>query len=197
MSDERNVGGAFYRPKFYDEVNNTLTASTDLITQLGTVRICWHDETVINIVMGPFDPDDRRVTVRRFLPPHPAGQELIARLMRYFLAKSTEFDIDLPPDIGTDFQRAIWKSLRQIPFGSCETFGQFAQRLGLTPSRARQVGNAAAQNPLPILFACHRIVASTGALTGYSAGPHWKKALLQHEGITVTNERVAVSDPPA
>lgn len=193
MSDNKDVGGAFYRPKFYDEVNNTLTASTDVITQFGTVRICWHEETVINIVMGPFDPDERRVTVRRFLPPHPQGQELIAKFMRYFLGKPTEFDIGLPPGIGTDFQRAVWKSVSQIPHGSVETFGEFALRLGLPVTRARHVGNAAAQNPLPIIYPCHRIVASTGALTGYSAGPAWKKALLMHEGVSVSNERVKVN----
>ncbi|MEC8930091.1 MAG: hypothetical protein VYB08_01665, partial [Candidatus Latescibacterota bacterium] len=61
-----------YRPAFYDEVDDTLTASTDVITKFGTVRICWHEETVINVVIGPFDPEDRRTTLRRFLPPHPA-----------------------------------------------------------------------------------------------------------------------------
>ena len=73
MSDERSVGG-FSRPKFHEEVNNTLTASTDVITQFGTVRICWHDETVINVVLGPFDPGERRVSVRRFLPPIQMGR---------------------------------------------------------------------------------------------------------------------------
>lgn len=196
MTDKGDVGGANYRPKFYEEVNNTLTASTDVVTQFGTVRICWHDETVINIVIGPYDPDDRRVTVRRFLPPHPEGQALIAKFMRYFLAKPTEFDVELPPDIGTDFQRTVWSALADIPYGQYETYGELALRLKLPMSRARNVGNAAAQNPLPIIYPCHRIVASTGALTGYSAGPHWKKALLLHEGVSVDNNRVKVKTPP-
>ncbi len=196
MSDSRDVGG-FNRPKFYEEVNNTLTASTDVITQFGTVRICWHEETVINVVIGPYDPEERRVTVRRFLPPHPEGQELITKFMRYFLAKPTEFDIPLPPDIGTEFQRTVWESLRQVPYGSFETYGELALRLGLPVSRARNVGNAAAQNPLPLIYPCHRIVASTGALTGYSAGPHWKKALLLHEGVVMDNDRGKVNPPPA
>ena len=195
MSDERSVGG-FSRPKFHEEVNNTLTASTDVITQFGTVRICWHDETVINVVLGPFDPDERRVSVRRFLPPHPDGQALITKFMRYFLAKPTEFDIELPPDIGTDFQRTVWSALRHIPYGAYETYGVLALRLGLPMSRARNVGNAAAQNPLPIIYPCHRIVAATGALTGYSAGPHWKKALLLHEGASINNDRVKVNTTP-
>jgi O-6-methylguanine DNA methyltransferase len=196
LSNKGDFGGAFYRPKFFAEVNNTLTASTDVVTQFGTVRICWHEETVINVVIGPFDPDERRVTIRRFLPPHPEGQELITKFMRYFMGKPTEFHIDLPADIGTEFQRTIWRALSEIPYGQYETYGELALRLGLPVSRARNVGNAAAQNPLPVIYPCHRIVASTGALTGYSAGPHWKKALLEHEGVTVNNDRVKVKSPP-
>jgi O-6-methylguanine DNA methyltransferase len=195
VSGERSVGG-FSRPKFHEKVNNTLTASTDVITQFGTVRICWHDETVINIVMGPFDPDERRVSVRRFLPPSPDGQALITKFMRYFLGKPTEFDIELPPDIGTDFQRTVWSALRNIPYGAYETYGELALRMNLPMSRARNVGNAAAQNPLPVIYPCHRLVAATGALTGYSAGSQWKKALLLHEGVSVNNDRVKVKTPP-
>ena len=98
-------------------------------------------------MQGPFDPEERRVSVRRFLPPHPGGQELIAKLMRYFLGKPTEFTVDLPPDIGTDFQRTVWASLNKIPYGEYETYGELALRLGLPIGRARHVGNAAAQNP--------------------------------------------------
>lgn len=197
MSGRSDLGGTFYRPKFYDEVNNTLTASTDVVTQFGTVRICWHEETVINIVLGPYDPEERRVSIRRFLPPHPEGQQLITRFMRYFMGKPTKFEVDLPPDIGTDFQRIVWDAVCTIPQGQYETYGELAIRLGLPLGRARNVGNAAAQNPLPIIFPCHRLVASTGALTGYSAGPLWKKALLLHEGVVVDNDRVKVKNPSA
>lgn len=195
MSAEQSVGGGFYRPKFYDEVNNTLTASTDVVTKFGTVRLCWHEETLINVAIGTFDPDDRRTTVRRFLPPHPEGQQLIAKFMRYFMGKPTSFEVALPPDVGTDFHRTVWSAIKEIPFGTVETYGDLALRLGLPVSRARNVGNTIAQNPLPIIYPCHRVVAATGALTGYSAGPHWKKALLEHEGVTVENDRVPVKDP--
>ena len=197
MSGDSDLRGGFYRPKFYDEVSSTLTASTDVITQFGTVRLCWHEETVINVVLGPFDPDDRRVTVRRFMPPHPEGQALIAQFMRYFMGKSANFEVPLPPDIGTDFHRGVWASLRRVPHGEYRTYGQFATDLGLPGNRARNIGNVIAQNPLPIIYPCHRIVAATGALTGYSAGPKWKKALLVHEGVTVDNERVRVDEPPS
>ena len=118
-------------------------------------------------------------------------------MMRYFLGKPTEFSVELPPNLGTDFHRTVWKTLREVSHGQYETCAEFAIRLGLPASRARLISNAAAQNPLPIIYPCHRVVASTGALTGYSAGPHWKKALLMHEGATVQNNRVEVRPPPS
>ena len=116
--------------------------------------------------------------------------------MRYFLDKSTELTVDLPPDIGTDFQHTVWASSNKIPYGRYETYGKLALRFGLPIGRARHIGNAAVQNPLPIIYPCHRIVASTGVLTGYSAGPHWKKARLLHEGVAVHDDRVKVAPPP-
>lgn|GEM_PF-721330 len=192
MSEDHGVGQGSVRPKFHDEVNNAMTASTDIVTQFGTVRICWHEETVINIVIGPFDPGERRTSVRRFLPPHAAGQELIAKFMQYFIGQQTEFDVPLPPGVGTDAQRKIWSSLKEIPHGQFETYGQIAMRLGLPESQARIVGNAVSQNPLPIIYSCHRAVAATGGLIGYSAGPRWKKALLQFEGVQIDYDKVRI-----
>ncbi len=190
MSEDHDVGQGSVRPKFHDEINNTMTASTDVVTQFGTVRICWHEETVINIVIGPFDPGERRTSIRRFLPPHAGGQELITKFMQYFIGKPTEFNVPLPPGVGTDAQRKIWSSLNSIPHGQFETYGQIAMRLGLPESQARIIGNAVSQNPLPIIYPCHRAVAATGGLIGYSAGPHWKKALLEFEGVQIDYDKV-------
>ena len=177
-------------PKHYETATDSMTAATDVITKFGTVRLCWNDETLINVVIGPFDPEDRRTTVRRFLPPHAEGQELIAKFINYFSGKQVDFDVPLPENVGTAFHRAVWKGLKQIPYGTYESFGDMAVRLGLPESRARLIGNSSGQNPLPIIYPCHRLIAPTGALSGYSAGTKWKKALLELEGIAVENDRV-------
>jgi len=134
VSDPGNEG--FYRPTFYDEVNNTLTASTD----------------VINIIIGPHDPEERRVTVRRFLPPHPEGQQIIAKFMSYFVGKPTQFDVELPVNIGTDFQRSIWAALGDIPYGEYETYGEFALRLGResNPGHWQCCGTESVAKPLSL-----------------------------------------------
>jgi methylated-DNA-[protein]-cysteine S-methyltransferase len=112
--------------------------------------------------------------------------------MEYFIGKPTEFDVPLPPGVGTDAQRKIWSSLKSIPHGQFETYGQIAVRLGLLEGQARIIGNAVSQNPLPIIYPCHRAVAATGGLIGYSAGPHWKKALLEFEGVQIDYDKVRV-----
>lgn len=127
MSDDREVGG-FNRPKIYREVDTTLTATTDVTTQFGTVRICWHEEMVINIVLGPFEPEERRVSVRRFLPPHPEGQEVVSQMMRYFLGKPTEFSVELPP---------TWAPISIAPFGKhCARFPTVSTRRTLNSPSA-------------------------------------------------------------
>ena len=169
-----------------------ITATTDVITPYGTVRLCWREQDIYQIKIGPYDPAERRTTVRRYMPPHQQGQRLIAQFLAYFQGKQVEFDYEFPPRVGTDFQRLVWNSLRSIPHGSCETYGDLALRLNLPARTARTVGFACGQNPLPIIFPCHRVVASTGALTGFVAGVGWKKALLQLEGVDIQHERVRV-----
>ena len=80
---------------------------------------------------------------------------------------------------GTDFQRAVWKALRSIPYGETITYGELAKRVG-QPS-ARAVGNAVGKNPISIVVPCHRVIGSNGSLTGYAGGLGKKRALLDLE----------------
>jgi len=77
---------------------------------------------------------------------------------------------------GTDFQRAVWKALRSIPYGKTITYGELAKRVG-QPS-ARAVGNAVGKNPISIVVPCHRVIGCNGSLTGYAGGLGKKRALL-------------------
>jgi methylated-DNA-[protein]-cysteine S-methyltransferase len=85
---------------------------------------------------------------------------------------------------GSCLQRAVWNELTELPFGATTTYGALAARLeprlgGRTSPRA--VGSANARTPIPIVMACHRVVGSTGALTGYRGGLAVKRALLAFE----------------
>ena len=83
---------------------------------------------------------------------------------------------------GTPFQRRAWAALRQIPAGSTWSYGQQAAFMG-RPEAARAVGQANGSNPIPIVVPCHRVVAATGQLGGFSSGLERKRWLLRHEGV--------------
>ena len=81
---------------------------------------------------------------------------------------------------GTDFERRVWHALLQVAPGSTRTYGEIARELG-APNGARAVGLAVGSNPIALIVPCHRIVGSTGSLTGYGGGLHRKRWLLGHE----------------
>jgi methylated-DNA-[protein]-cysteine S-methyltransferase len=109
------------------------------------------------------------------------------QLRDYFAGKSVAFD--LPLDLqGTAFQRAVWAELLRIAPGATCSYGDIARRLG-TPSASRAVGAAVGSNPVSIIVPCHRVVGSTGSLTGYAGGLARKTSLLRIEA-----ERAAPND---
>ncbi|MGB9716788.1 MAG: methylated-DNA--[protein]-cysteine S-methyltransferase [Thermodesulfovibrionales bacterium] len=81
---------------------------------------------------------------------------------------------------GTEFERKVWLTLKEIPYGETRTYRWLAERLG-RPSACRAVGKALSRNPLPIIFPCHRIIESDGSIGGYSAGVDIKRRLLDFE----------------
>lgn len=101
------------------------------------------------------------------------------QLGEYFAGTRTEFDLPVAPT-GTDFQRRVWALLRQIPYGQTWSYGQLAARLG-QPGASRAVGLANGRNPVSIVVPCHRVVGSTGAITGYGGGVERKQLLLDLE----------------
>lgn len=97
----------------------------------------------------------------------------------YFTGDVREFDIPLAP-IGTPFQSAVWAALREVPYGSTCTYGELAAAIG-RPTAARAVGAANGRNPISIIVPCHRVIGSTGTLTGYTGGLERKSYLLALE----------------
>jgi methylated-DNA-[protein]-cysteine S-methyltransferase len=101
------------------------------------------------------------------------------QLHAYFAGELIDFDLPLAL-AGTPFQRRVWTALRDIPYGQTISYGQLADRIG-QPTAARAVGLANGKNPIGIIVPCHRVVGSTGALTGYGGGLERKQHLLAFE----------------
>lgn len=85
---------------------------------------------------------------------------------------------------GTPFQRAVWSALRDIAPGTTTSYGRLAARIE-RPKAVRAVGHANGANPISVVVPCHRVIGSTGALTGYGGGLARKRWLLAHEGVKV------------
>jgi methylated-DNA-[protein]-cysteine S-methyltransferase len=100
-------------------------------------------------------------------------------LAEYFAGERERFEVALAPE-GTAFQRTIWQAIARVGFGETISYGELAQSVGC-PGKARAAGAATGRNPLTIIIPCHRIVGSTGALTGYAGGLERKRALLALE----------------
>ncbi|RKS79350.1 methylated-DNA-[protein]-cysteine S-methyltransferase [Actinomadura pelletieri DSM 43383] len=107
---------------------------------------------------------------------------VVEQLSAYFAGELTEFDLPLTFR-GTEFQKRVWSALLEIPYGETTTYGQIAVELG-RPSASRAVGLANGRNPISVIVPCHRVVGSTGDLTGYGGGLDRKRYLLDFERKT-------------
>ena len=94
---------------------------------------------------------------------------------------------------GTPFQKTVWTVLTEIPYQTVWTYKEVAERVGEKLGRktsSRAVGTAIGRNPISLFVPCHRVVATTGALTGYAGGVERKRALLTLEGHCITQDKV-------
>ena len=107
----------------------------------------------------------------------------VEQLDEYFAGTRRDFDVPVRL-VGTDFQRAVWSELRELPFGSVISYGEIGHATGRATA-GRAVGGAVGANPVPIIVPCHRVLASNKRITGYSGGNGipTKVWLLDHEGI--------------
>ncbi len=103
------------------------------------------------------------------------------QLSAYFAGRLSEFTVRLSPK-GTPFQQRVWEGLRQIPMGTTTTYGALAAHLN-QPTASRAVGAANGKNPISLIVPCHRVVGSSGTLTGYAGGLQLKAWLLNHEAM--------------
>lgn len=101
------------------------------------------------------------------------------QLTEYFAGKRTEFDVPIKPH-GTEFQLRVLDELRRIPYGTTCSYAEIAERIG-QPKAMRAVGAANGRNPIPVIIPCHRVIGSSGDLTGFGGGLPAKEALLRLE----------------
>lgn len=120
----------------------------------------------------------------------PIFQKARRWLDSYFAGERPDiFALNLSP-IGGEFRQAVWKLLRQIPYGQVMSYGEISRQIaaqrGLPHMSSQAVGGAVGHNPISIIIPCHRVVGVNGSLTGYAGGIDKKAWLLRHEGADLS-----------
>jgi len=152
----------------------TLVASSD-----GLAAILWEND----------DPRRVRLNLVARDEDHPILLQAERQLEEYFSGRRKAFDLKLD-FAGTEFQKKVWRALLTIPFGETRSYAQIARQIG-SPKAVRAVGAANGRNPVSIVAPCHRVVGSTGKLTGFAGGLETKAHLLGLEGARTAPFRTA------
>jgi methylated-DNA-[protein]-cysteine S-methyltransferase len=125
-------------------------------------------------------PDRVRLGPMREEQGNPVLAEVERQLDEYFAGKRNCFELQLE-FAGTEFQRKVWEALLTIPCGETRTYREIAVQIG-NPKAVRAVGAATGKNPISIVAPCHRVVGTSGDLTGFAGGLGTKRLLLTFEG---------------
>ena len=151
---------------------------------LGRLLVAATDRGVCAVAMGASD----RELARNLAREYPAativpGAESFTGWTKEILARlaGRKPRVDLPLHVqATAFQWQVWQALAAIPYGETRTYAEIASAIG-RPQAVRAVARACASNPVAVATPCHRVVAKSGAVSGYRWGVERKKALLARE----------------
>lgn len=162
---------------------------TEIDSPIGPLRLIGNGPALTGVFLSPHKygpeewPENEHGT-------DPVLLEAARQLGAYFEGTLTEFQLPLEPD-GTEFQRAVWHALQEIPYGGTRSYVDLARRLG-DAKKTRAVGLANGRNPISIIIPCHRVIGANGSLVGYGGGLERKRWLLHHE---LTHSSLFVQTP--
>jgi methylated-DNA-[protein]-cysteine S-methyltransferase len=161
-------------------------------TAAGYCAIAWNDAGIVRLQLPATDAAATERYLRRRLPgaepgtPPAAVAEAIAAVQRYFTGQKVDFS-EIRLDLGKQdaFFTRVYAEARRIGWGVTSTYGTLARQLGAEPQAARDVGQAMARNPVPLIIPCHRVLAAGGKVGGFSApgGSAAKIRMLELEGV--------------
>lgn len=157
-----------------------------LDTPVGTLLLA---ATALGLVRVAYDREDHDAVLEKLgdkISPRilraPARLDLVAhQIEEYFTGTRRSFDVPLDFRLATGFRLGVLRHLTDIGYGHTETYRQVATTAG-SPRAVRAVGSACANNPLPVVVPCHRVVRADGSFGGYVGGPDAKHTLLALEG---------------
>lgn len=158
---------------------------------VGELKLIASDDGLAAILWGKDNPHRAYLDTVSEDKNHPILLETERQLKEYFDGKRKKFDLKLDFE-GTTFQKNVWQALLTIPFGETRSYGQIASQVQ-SPKAVRAVGGAVGRNPVSIITPCHRVIGSSGKLTGFAGGMKNKVYLLELEGSRLAGKPEANS----
>jgi len=163
-------------------------------TASGFCAIAWNGVGITHLRLPTKSAEAAERGLRRRAPgaepgtPPAAMADAIAAIKRYFGGEETDFS-DVALDLGEQeaFFKQVYAAARRVGWGHTTTYGALTKELGAGPEAARDVGQAMAKNPVPLIIPCHRVLAAGGKIGGFSApgGSVTKMRMLELEGVHV------------
>jgi methylated-DNA-[protein]-cysteine S-methyltransferase len=164
-----NAARRFRKEYFYETMASPVGKLKLVASDVGLAAILWENDNPRRVPLN-IVAEDR---------DHPVLLETEQQLGEYFAGRRRKFCVPLD-FAGTAFQNQVWQALLAIPFGQTRTYGEIARQIG-KPAAVRAVGAANGRNPISIIAPCHRVIGSTGKLTGFAGGLQVKAHLLALE----------------
>jgi methylated-DNA-[protein]-cysteine S-methyltransferase len=167
----------------------TLISCSTIKTKIGWCAVVATGKVVLRIAIG-FPERKQLLTqiLKEFgsaIEKKPARMSITEEVRHYFSGKKVFLNCAMDWSSLSPFQQKVYKAAMKVPYGTVETYGNLARRIGC-PKGARAVGGALSKNPFPLVVPCHRIVREDGGLGGFSArgGIALKKKLLKLEKLS-------------
>ncbi len=154
---------------FYKFIDSPVGKLKLVASANGLAAVLWENDNPKRVKFAKISPQE----------DHPILLKAEQQLQEYFSGKRKSFKLELD-FCGTEFQKKVWQSLLEIPFGETRSYGEIAQQIGNSKA-SRPVGAANGKNPIAIIAPCHRVIGSSGKLTGFAGGLKVKEFLLKLE----------------
>ena len=172
-------------------------------TKNGFAALAWNENGVSSLRLPASSEARAEVSVLRRFPqarrttPSTQMASLISEIKRYFDGEKVDFSA-VPLDMGSQdpFFARVYAEVRKLGWGETTTYGAVAKVLGAEPQAARDVGQAMASNPIPLIVPCHRVLAAGGKIGGFSApgGSSSKAKMLEIEGVPLADQKARATD---
>jgi methylated-DNA-[protein]-cysteine S-methyltransferase len=164
---------------------------------IGLCAVAWSkDGSIAGMSFPEASPAATRARMQRRWPDAiesepPVEIHRVLDRVRALLAGKAEDLADVPCDLAEmpEFNRKVYDVIRAVPPGRTITYGEIARKIGVGPEMARDVGQALGKNPIPIIVPCHRVLAASGKMGGFSApgGVSTKRRMLEIEGAAAVS----------